>query len=163
MDYTVKDKYAQMVRVYRRLAQISINTGSQISNTEAKDTAEEFFNQCYHLKDYFKKDLNINSLSEDVEEYINKNTHLSLAADYCNTFKHGGLDKKSRSGKKIEKINTHLFLFHKSNTGLSNFSRLEIKIDGKSYDVFAIASECLNAWNDYLKLNGLEEIIKGVL
>ena len=158
MELSIKNKYAQMVRVYRRLAQISINTGHKISNTEAKDTAEEIFNQCYHLKDYFKKDKKLNR-SFNVEEYVNENPYLSLAADYCNTFKHGGLDKKPRLGKNIEQINTHLFILHPSKTGFSNFTRLEIRVDGKSYDVFAIASECLKAWNDFLRTAGREDII----
>ena len=158
MEHSVKQKYSQMIRVYHRLAQMSTNTGDRISNAEAKDTAEEFFNQCYHLKDYFKKDKTI-SLSKDVEEYINSNPHLSLAADYCNTFKHGGLDRASRLGKKIEQINVHLFLFQPTQTGINNFTKLEIKIDGQSYEVFAIATECIKAWNEFLKSENLGDII----
>lgn len=149
-----------MIRVYRRLAQMSINNGEKISNAEAKDTAEEFFNQCYHLKDHFKKDKSIEN-KQDVEKYISNNSHLSLAADYCNTFKHGGLDKryKPRFHKKIEKINTHIFLLHPTPEGRVNFSRLELKADGKSYDVFAIATECVKAWNKFLKIHNKQDII----
>ena len=161
MEHLVKEKYAQMIRVYRHLAQISINNGRKISNVEAKDTAEDFFNQCYHLKDYFKKDKTI-KIFDDVEKYINKDPNLSLAADYCNIFKHAGLNNKPRSGKKIEKINTHIFLLHPTSQGKVNFSRLEIKIDGKSHDVFAIATECVKAWNKYLKKHGLQKIIEEV-
>ncbi len=160
MEYTVKEKYAHMIRVYHRFAQISINNGEKISNAEAKDTAEEFFNQCYHLKDYFKKDESIKN-KQDVEEYITNNFSLSIAADYCNTFKHSGLDKnhKKRFDKDIEQINTHIFIFHPTPEGRVNFSRLELKVDGESYDVFAITTECVNAWNQFFKIHNRQDII----
>jgi hypothetical protein len=159
MEHTVKDKYAKMVRVYKRLEKISTDNGQKISNTEAKDAAEEFFNQCYHLKDFFKKDASILVNGNVIEEYINNDPNLSLAADYCNTFKHAGLNRRPRSGKIIEKINTHIYFHHPTDKGISNLSRIEFKVDGKSYDVFDVATECLKAWNNFLKSNNLQNII----
>src|SRR5664280_2882564 len=109
MQYNAADKYLRMLRAYGVLERINTDNGNSISNTDARDAAEEFFNQCYHFKDWIKKDASIR-VDQDVEEFINFSSAMQLAADYCNSLKHAGLDKRSRSGKEIERVNTHMKL-----------------------------------------------------
>lgn len=151
MKFSANDKYRRMLRAYDTLKRINIDNGSSISNTDARDAAEEFFNQCYHFMDWLKKDPSVKT-NQDVEKFINTSSPLRLAADYCNSFKHAGLDKKSRSGQEIQKINTHIN-FDLTPAGFVASSRLEITISGKSYDALKLATECIEAWGIYLRTN----------
>ena len=151
MEYRAKDKYWSMIRAYERLKRVSTNNGNSISNADARDSAEDFFNQCYHFKDWLKKDSEI-KLTSDVEKYISESSSLSLAADFCNSLKHAGLDKSSRSGKNLEMINTHV-TFNFMPTGVFTSSQLELTISGGKYNVFELATNCIREWDEFLKLN----------
>lgn len=151
MEYNAKDKYYGMKRSYERLKKINTDNGNSISNADPKDATENFFNQCYHFKDWLKKDTSI-ALAENVENFISKSNTLSLAADYCNSFKHGGLNKNFRSGQKLEKMNTHIN-FDLTPTGFVVSARLELTIDGKKYDAFSLATDCMKEWDSFLEQN----------
>jgi hypothetical protein len=151
MEYSAADKYRRMLRAYELLKRINTDNGNSISNTDARDVAEDFFNQCYHFKDWLKKDTSIKP-DQNIEQHINNNSALRLAADYCNAFKHGGLDKPPRSGEDIERVNTHIKL-DLTPRGFVASSRLEITVGGKSYDAFTLATECVQAWADFLRKN----------
>lgn len=151
MEYNAKDKYYGVKRSYERLKKINTDNGNSTSNTNAKDATEDFFNQCYHFKDWLKKDTSI-TLAGDVENFISKSDPLSLSADYCNSFKHAGLDKKSRSGQEIEKMNTHIN-FDLTPRGFVASTRLELTISGKKYDAFSLATDCMKEWDSFLEQN----------
>lgn len=150
MEFNAVDKYRSMLRAYDRLKKIETDNGNRIGNTESRDAVEDFFNQCYHFKDWLKKDKDI-TLETDLESYITESPYLSLAADYCNTFKHAGLDRK-RSDKELEKINTHIN-FDLTARGFVASSRLELTISGEKYDAFKLATQCIEEWDKYLSLN----------
>ncbi len=154
MEFTAKDKYYGMKRSYERLKKINTDNGNSISNTDPKDATEDFFNQCYHFKDWLKKETSIN-LIENVENFISKSKSLSLVADYCNSFKHAGLDKKSRSGQELEKINTHVN-FDLTPRGFVASARLELTIGGKKYDAFSLATNCMQEWHAFLEQNQVQ-------
>lgn len=154
MEYNAIDKYYGMKRSYERLKKINTDNGNSISNADPKDATEDFFNQCYHFKDWLKKDTSI-TLAEDVEDFISKNDPLSLAADYCNSFKHAGLDKKSRSGQELEKMNTHVN-FDLTPRGFVASARLELTIGGKKYDAFLLATDCMKEWDSFLEQNQIK-------
>ena len=153
MEYNAADKYRRMLRTYGVLERINTDNGSSISNTDARDAAEDFFNQCYHFKDWIKKDTSIR-VDQDVEEFINSSTVMQLAADYCNSLKHAGLDRGSRSGKTLERLNTHVNI-DLTSRGFVASSRLELTISGQSYDAFKLATECVEAWEKYLRENNV--------
>jgi Zn-dependent oligopeptidase len=157
MEFDIKEKYHRMMRAFEWLERIHANNGDKISNTDARDAAEDFFNQSYHIKDWFKKDSRI---THNVEAFINESEALSLAADYCNAFKHGGLDlkkKSSRSGKVIERIRTEVEMNFLPN-GVQTSSRLDIFVDGEVIDSYALAKQCMAEWDSFLALNKIEYI-----
>jgi hypothetical protein len=47
MDYSISAKYRAMMRAYAKLKTVSTDNGPHITNTDAYDLAEAFFNQCY--------------------------------------------------------------------------------------------------------------------
>ena len=152
MEFNAVDKYRSMLRSYERLKKIETDNGNEVSNTESRDAVEDFFNQCYHLKDWLKKGADVTILL-DIEDYIDKSLPLSLAADYCNTFKHAGLNR-SRSNKNIEKVNTHIKLDLTPN-GFVATSRLEITIAGDKYNAFDLATQCIEEWKNFINLNNI--------
>ena len=151
MDYSYSSKYHQMIRVYDKLTLVSTDNRRGIDNSEARDLAEEFFNQCYHLKDWIKKDSTIGS-HVDVEAYIAKTRVLQIAADYCNSLKHAGLDRKSRSGGQIEKINTHMSL-DLTPRGWLGSSQVEFVLAGKKYNAYRLATDSVAAWRSFFALH----------
>jgi hypothetical protein len=153
MEYSVAEKYRAMLRAFDILKRISTDNGNTISNRDVNDAAEAFFNQCYHLKDWLKKERPADAKS--VEKYINTNDALSLAADFCNSFKHAGLGSSPpRSGKDIQKVNTHMRMDFTPG-GFVATSTMELTISGKSYDAFTLATNCVKAWDTYLQQNGM--------
>lgn len=153
MDFKASDEYWTMLRAYDRLKKVSTNNGNNISNTDARDAVRDFFTHCYHLKDWLKKDSSLRLIT-DVEEFISVNKALALAADYCNAHKHAGLDKDSRSGKQLEKINTHIRIDLTPN-GFVTSSSLELTLSGEKYDAFTLATECLEEWRIYFGQNNI--------
>ena len=105
--YNAEDQYKAVIRLFERLRKLA--TDGQVApatlrfegravlvpvhviGADARDTARDFFVQCYHLKDYLKKDTRITE-PDDVEKWITQSRSLALAADLCNSSKHAGLD-----------------------------------------------------------------------
>lgn len=141
-----------MLRAYDALKRIYTDSGNSISNTDAADAAEEFFVQCHSFKDWLKKELPAGA--EDVDKYINANEALALAADFCNSSKHAGLSKAPRSGKDIQKINTHMKI-DLMPRGFVASSHLEIHAGGAAHDALELGTECVKAWDAYLKNEGI--------
>lgn len=152
MDFQAAAKYARMVNEYKRLQKISTDTGGSIGLDEAKACGESFFIQCHSFKDWLKNEHP--KLAKDIEDHITNSSALALAADYANTFKHGGLSGSPRSGRKIEGINQHTHL-DLSGRGPITSAKLEITVDGVKIDALALAKDCLAAWDAFLNANNI--------
>ncbi|MEK4034271.1 hypothetical protein WOC76_12595 [Methylocystis sp. IM3] len=152
MDYSFSKKYHAMMRVYEKLKTISTDNGPHIDNAEVGDLAEAFFNQCYHLKDWVKKDPATAFI--DVEAYINKTGPLRIVADYCNSLKHAGLDKKPRSEGQIDNLNTHLKI-DLTPKGVVTSGQQEITLGGKRYNAYKLATDSVAAWKSFFALNSI--------
>lgn len=155
MKYEVKNKYYSMKRAYERLKAINTDNGNTISLNGAQDETEEFFNQCHHLKDWLIKDDTNTLTKNEVENFVNNNKSLCLAADICNSFKHAGLSKNPRSGKVLAGANNHINLQLKDGQFVATASR-EFNINGDRCDALSLATECLEAWDKYLQQNQIE-------
>jgi len=153
MDYSFSRKYHAMMRAYAKLQIISTDNGPNIVNTDAADLAEAFFNQCHHLKDWIKKDPVIGG-KVDVEAYINKVGALRINADYCNSLKHAGLDRGSRSGAQVEDVRTHIKM-DMTTKGFVSSAQLEIILGGKRYNAYKLATDCVAAWKTFFARNSI--------
>ena len=152
MDFDIGSKYRQMKRAYDKLETIGTNTGSSITNVDAKDAAEEFFTQCYHFKDWLKKAYP--ALNRTVEQYISNSLPLSLAADFCNTFKHAGLDSNPRLREHLATINTHIKMDF-TPQGIVASSHIEIKTPTRSFNGLDIAGQCIQEWDKFIQNNNV--------
>ena len=147
MKHKWERKFHQMMRSYDKLKKVSTNTGSKISNVDGKEAVEEFFTQCYHLKDWIIGDFP--DFKEQIESNISKSKPLSLAADFCNTCKHGEL-KRTRLGEKIKAILEHTKI-DITPKGFVCSAQVEIRTESKSHNAFKIATNCIRDWNKILK------------
>lgn len=184
MNYGAEDQYQSMVRAFDEVERLASNLGKHavIGDDAVLDKAKVFFQQCYHLKDYLKKDSRIKN-PKDVEVFINKSNALSIAADICNSFKHAGLTHPPRSGRPLTKINmaygmdmpvgmkgTHTFAEFKKNPNdgdtifVSHSNRAGVPtatatvvftMDKFSRNAIDLARECVADWNKFLTANGL--------
>jgi hypothetical protein len=153
MDYSISKKYHAMMRAYEKLRTISTDNGPSITNTDAADLAGSFFNECYHLKDWIKNDPVIGA-KVDVEAYIDEVGALRIIADYCNSSKHAGLDRKPRSGAQVEQVRTHMKI-DLTPKGFVSSAQLEIIVGSKSYNAYKLATDGVAAWKTFIARNSI--------
>jgi hypothetical protein len=148
MEFRPAAKYGMMKLTYERLHKIATDNGSNIDLADARVATETFFNHCYHFKDWLKRAFPDRGAA--VERFITKSPALSLAADYCNTFKHAGLDSTPRSGAPIDKVLTHTRIAA-TPSGFAMSSDLDILIGGKKHKASELAKKCMEEWESFLK------------
>lgn len=182
MKYDLKDKYESMMRSYNELVALATDIGKtvEIGDHTAKDAANLFFAECYHFKDWLKKDARI-LRPQDVEDCISKGSALALAADLCNSHKHAGLNKCPRSGEHLEKINMAYsldissskelgvikFVQNPSDGDTITISRsnregspiatasVVFTIGGTRYNALSVANNCVKEWKEFLCNHGI--------
>lgn len=152
MQFKAANKYHQMMRSYEKRRRVGANTGNSISNVAGKDATEEFFTQCYHFKDWLKKELP--RLSQQIEDHITSSSALSVAADYCNSFKHAGLDKQPRSGETLVEIMEHTRM-ELTPQGFVGSAEVEIRTASKTYRASDVAADCIRDWDAFLRSNNI--------
>jgi hypothetical protein len=149
------EQYDRMKRGYDRFAALDHGRPHDIPSDNYLDEIYAFFMNCYHLKDWIKHDSAIPSaVQRAVEPHINSSRPLKLCADICNSLKHLKLTS-SRSGEHPA--------FGKKQFGLDLGTRptainikYEIDTTSGTMGAFTLATECVDAWDTVLAVNGLK-------
>lgn len=177
MNYGAEEQYRSMHRAFDRMRALATDIGKTvvIGDHAAADATKGFFIECYHLKDYLKKDSRITA-PKDVEAFVTKSRALRMAVDLCNSFKHAGLDKPPRSGEHLDQINMAYSLDISAATepGFVRITRnpcdgdtiaisrslrvgppvatakLVLTIGGTKHDALAVATQCITDWDSFL-------------
>ncbi len=183
MRFDAKEQYEKMQRSLKVLEALASDIGKRvvIGDHAAPDATRHFFEDCYHLKDWLKKDSRVSN-PQSIEAYVTSSQALSLAADLCNSFKHAGLDRAPRSGATLDKINMaysleipnttepgHIefkqqpsdgdtFTISRSNRSGSPVAtaKVVLTIGGKQYDAVVLAKKCVSDWDSFLKAAGIQ-------
>jgi len=118
------------------------------------DDVYAFFQNCYHLKDWLKKDPAFKA-PEDIEKFVEKTLCLALCADICNATKHLGLDtrkkgKGPRSGHE-SKVAKREYKVGFGAEGDSMSCQVTVEHNGKNVDAYTLATECLKEWEEFVK------------
>ena len=138
-----------MKRWYKRFKEINNGQIHDKPSGFYEDDVYAFFMNCYHLKDWIKKDPAAASVANMVENYINNNPELSLCADICNGLKHFHFNR-DRSGKSPEFGKTAAKLYIGS--GPTTIAlKYEIKTKSGTIDAFDLATKCIKAWEIFIK------------
>jgi hypothetical protein len=182
MTYDAEEKYQAMLRAHARLVAMAADIGKAcvIGDPAAKDATSAFFMDCYHLKDWLKKDGRIKP--RDVETFITNSKALSLAADLCNSLKHAGLGARApRSGARLDKINmaytvdvsaseaasvtiakipsdgdTIAFSATRKNGPAIATAKVILTIGGTKYAAPDLADSCVKEWDASLASQGVQ-------
>jgi hypothetical protein len=182
MRYDAEEKYQSVLRAHARLIALASDIGKTaiIGDQAAKDATTAFFMECYHLKDWLKKDSRITP-TRAIEDCITNSPALSLAADLCNSFKHGGLDRTPRSGAQLDQVNMAYSLdISITEPGTVTFTRqpspgdtitlsrsrvtgrpiatarIILTIGGVKYDAPELASRRVNEWDAFFVSYGIQ-------
>jgi hypothetical protein len=116
------------------------------------DEIYAFFLNCFHLKDWLQNDPASASAASDVERFVNGSVALSICADLANGSKHLVLDRPrvgtgAKFGARLFKLNLG---------GVPRISaEYAVEANGKKYDAFKLAKECIAEWTGYLQSKGL--------
>lgn len=183
MNYSAEEQYQSMHRAFERVRALATDIGKtvDIGDHAAADATKAFYTECYHFKDYLKKDSRITAPTE-VETFVTASRALSMAADLCNSFKHAGLNKPPRSGVQLDQINM-AYSLHISATaepGTVSISRnpsdgdtitigrtnrigppvatakVVLTMGGTKHDAVAVATQCLTDWDSFLASKGIQ-------
>lgn len=183
MDYNAEEQYQSIFRAYEALRALATDIGKTavIGDHAAVDAAKSFFIECYHFKDWLKKNSRIKRPS-DVENFISRSHALSLAADLCNFLKHAGLDKTPRSGMRLDQINMAYSLDIPESTepGFIKITRnpsdgdtitisrsnrtgspvatakVVLTIGGQKHEALDVATQCVKDWDAFLATQGIQ-------
>ena len=188
MDFQAEDQYRSMMRSYEALKEHATDMGPlAVIGYEASDYAREFFTNCYHLKDWLKKDGRVQP--QIVEQFVAGSIPLSIAGDVCNSLKHAGLNRPPKSGAPLVAINTALTVIMPSRVppgteiGKIEFRRnprdgdtvslaradvsrpmakaaVVLTVGTKKYDGFALATDCVADWDRFLANHGFQFSLK---
>ncbi|MGH2362744.1 MAG: hypothetical protein ACRDGM_19635 [bacterium] len=150
-----QEQYDRMKRWYARFAALDQGRRHDVESDNYVDDVYAFFMNCYHLKDWIKRDSAVApAIQQSVEGHINANRPLKLCADICNSLKHLSLTSH-RSGESPA--------FGKKEYGLTlgaepSTIKLKYQVDTAAglIDAFQLATECVDAWDTFLSGNGLK-------
>jgi hypothetical protein len=118
------------------------------------DEIYAFFQNCHHLKEWIKNDPTVDArIQRAVEAHIDSNRPLRLCADLCNSLKH--LENWNRSGEGPHFGRKQFGLALGPGPTTINL-QYEVETDTGPIDAFALATECVEAWDAFLTGNGLK-------
>jgi hypothetical protein len=147
------DQFERIKRSLTKITAMALHPGSNLvmGDPEPIDLVRVFFIECQNFKDYLKKDPKIAN-PEMVESFIDGSPMLKLCIDIGNAFKHAGLDKKSRSGMKLAKINhAHTLIMPPYQADAKVGTEIIVTFDNNKYKANEIAIECVNEWARFLR------------
>jgi len=147
----MNESLKQWERVKRALLRIENNKNRQMD--EYEDDVWNFFQNCWHLKDWIKNDPAINSVhQESVECDVKKVDELVICADLCNRSKHLKLTCKrvdaDVTGRNIN-INTG-----PPGEGYGEYNFIITIDDGRSFDAITVARISVEKWAGLLESYG---------
>jgi hypothetical protein len=142
----------QWERVKRALLRIENNKNRQMD--EYEDDVWNFFQNCWHLKDWIKNDTAIDSVHrEPVECDVKKVDELVICADLCNRSKHLKLTRKCVDADVTGRDITVSAAPPGKGYGEYNF---KITIDdGRTFDAINVARISVKKWAGLLTSYGV--------
>lgn len=147
---TWEEQWKRVKRYYERFEQM--NNGFRGHGEPAEyyfDDMLAFFQNCFHLRDWLKKD---NFASKNIDQrpcdYVKSTDCLAICADLANGTKHMKLmPNRIKSGGE-PKPGPHRMEAVMGSQVIVLSASIEHK--GKMIDAFTLATECMDAWKKYL-------------
>ena len=148
---TYLEQFERVKRWYERFERINNGKAFDCSPDCLQDEVYAFFFNCYHLKDWIKNDAKIGAAAAKVEGFINQNNNLGLCADICNGLKH--LRRTSSRSGQDPKFGPRKFAVQIGGPETTISVKYSIDTSIGSVDAFELATNCLQAWEKFIKSN----------
>lgn len=159
LDYQVGspmylDQFARVKRWYDRLKKVNDGVQHDRSTDHYQDEVYAFFINCYHLKDWIRKDVNCPHIFRrkvNDGDFIKNSVPLSICHDLAIGAKH--LEITTPKNDPSTNIGNRSFLLNLGGQNDPNIAiRYRVMSGGKSYDAFELATNCLHEWENVLKV-----------
>ena len=124
----------------------------------AVDTFYAFAQASSHLVDWLENDSTQHVRRLQAEEFVNTNPLLAFCRDISNGSKHARLEaKRVRVTSQTERLGSYEFEDESGQTRARVVEDVKIFIDrgGQSVGVEVLAGRCVEAWDDFLRAEGL--------
>ena len=151
-----QEQWKRVLRYHARLIERSVSPSGTQSIETLVDDAYAFFLNCYHLKDWLKRDPSFSAASADkIEAHVTDNQALALAGDIANASKHLKLSRLradhpvSRIGGEVAPKMMETFAFDGQERPFDD-AQLFVEFGGGRYSVLALASQGVQAWRSFL-------------
>ncbi len=147
------EQWEKLKRQYSKVQDIQKGVSGK-SPGYLKDEISHFFQDCFHLKDWLKKDET--QLEQKIEDLFDKNNGIEsfkICADFANREKHSEAIRCTRidPNASIKKQNLKLVL----NSPVTSFYSWEIEANGNYYDTFTLANDCMRHWQELINNENL--------
>ena len=151
-----REQYNRMRRSLERLQRIANGT-DDTSADGARDALIHFYQDAYHLKDWLKNDGTV--AIGGVEQAVNNDTTLQLAADLANGTKHLRLTD-TRTGDLKTAFTSQSVTVRPGTVGSGAPGRppmydWTVESGGHAHDAVALAADVAAAWETWLRAKGL--------
>lgn len=182
-DYSeeLESQYRRLERAYSKVKQDFDRKNFSKNAQELLDSAHEFFCICYHLREWVKKDKQIDKTIKDKLPSFEDTSlapndpkiGLLLSRDLCNSSKHRGLDENKKpndantkthsTGGVIFKIplqeladakqeNKRIHLKEEDGIFMGNFIA---SFRGNGYELAGVVESCMHFWKKFFESNDL--------
>jgi len=127
-------------------------------STAYDDDLWSFFQNCYHLKDWIKNDLDIgDGIRKTVEKFVQSNKELRICADLANRSKHLELNEPPREDAKVTSRSVTIYAptAGSDSVGTSTCEHTITLGDGSKRIALDVARKAVKAWESFLSENKL--------
>lgn len=149
-----------MLRWYERFREINDGRRGRTQFEYQYDEMLAFFMNCHHLKDWIKRDFELEKshhdyieykkVRDEIEKFINDNECLTLCADLCNGAKHCTLGENEPRFSEPTAVLTEVYIDENDPDKYVKKAWIIISASGKEYDAFDLATQCVKKWKEFL-------------
>lgn len=144
-QFHFQEQYEKMIRWFKRLESIYKEVPGGFADFDARDIADVFFQNCYHLWDWIKEGSHSKISQKDIQSFIHNSECLKVCKDLCNGSKHAEIisDTDIHSDYVVDKdwkIHGRILI---------------VKCGDKKYDALDLAKKCIEEWNRFFKEKGI--------
>jgi hypothetical protein len=150
----IRTYFDQFERVKRFLNRIE---NQERNSTEYDDDLWSFFQNCLHLRDWIINDTSINITSSEVKKYVKNNEELRICSDLAIKSKHMECTRTNYDNADITNRSVTIYApcMNTNEKGTSTCEHTITLKDGRKRVALDVARKAVEAWENFLKDNGL--------
>lgn len=148
-----KEQYDRTKRKFELFTEINNGKIHDKPSPYYGDLAQDFFQNCYHLKDWIKNDPSCLHCKNIVESYITNSVELSICADICNATKHLTLTSpRSNKNPQLSGIEYKMKIMEAGSESIVHIAaKFYISTSSGDRDALDLATLCMDAWDSFIK------------